>query len=92
MATKKTSATKKTGVMSKIRGSVHPVAKKLRALKNRGVETVKVYYTTEVNGKTKPNYKTIAITGALISTAAAGYYAYRKHKTHGHVLYKKSKK
>jgi hypothetical protein len=67
------------------------VGQKLNMLRKNGVRKITLYYTREVNGKRVPNYKTIALTSAVIAAAGAGAYAYRKHKKHGHVIQRKKK-
>lgn len=77
----------------KMKNKMNAIAKKLMALKNKGVRKIYVFYTKEVNGKRVPNYMKIGITAALIAAAAAGTYAaIRRHKKKGHVLYKKKGK
>jgi hypothetical protein len=61
----------------------------LKRLWGQGVRKVTLFYTREVNGKRVPNYKTIALTAAVVAAAGAGAYAYRRHKKHGHVIRKK---
>ena len=71
-----------------LKKKMHAVGMKLKAMKERGVRHVKVFYTTKDG---KANYRRIAITGALIAAAGAGIYMLRKHKKHGNVLHKKKK-
>ena len=74
--------------MEKKRGFVSKVGMKLKALYQGGARRITLFYTREVNGKKVPNYKHIALTGAIIAAAGAGYYMYRRHKKHGHVIAK----
>ena len=65
------------------------VGARMKALYNKGVRKVTLFYTREVNGKKVPNYKTIALTAAVVAAAGAGVYAYRRHKKYGHILQKR---
>lgn len=62
----------------------------LKGLYNSGVRKVKLFYTREVNGKRVPNYKTIALTAGVIAAAVGGYYLYKRHRKHGHVITQKA--
>ena len=73
----------------KIKERVAAAGRKLKAMYNRGKKSIYLYYTREVNGKTVPNYKRLAITASLVAAAGAGAYYLKKHKKHGIVLVKK---
>lgn len=82
---------KKRPMMKRAKQQMSAVGKKLNQLRKNGVRKVTLYYTREVNGKKIPNYRTIALSSAVVAAAGAGAYAYRKHKKHGHVIQRKKK-
>lgn len=75
----------------KMKKKLNMAAKKLIALKKKGVRKITIFYTRRVNGKMVPNYVRIALTAGIIAAAVAGAYLYRRHKKHGHVITKKKK-